>query len=106
MIFELIVFLLVEVEIRGRKNALRFVHAGDMTVIVPLIILSLAKHCKDKCLSETDVWDTKTVKSQEAIETVGQQMVLFSKVEPPLKRTYIRKLQRDWVILLLRVLLT
>lgn len=69
-VFKLIAFLLVLVEIGGRKNVLRFVHAGGMTVLVPLIALSLSKCCRDKCLFESDAWDTKTVKSQGAIETV------------------------------------
>lgn len=69
-VFKLIKFLLVVIETGGRSNALRFVQAGGLTVLVQLAVLSLAKCCKDKCLFECDAWDTKTAKSQRAIETV------------------------------------
>lgn len=69
-VFKLINFLLVVIETGGRSNALRFVQAGGLTVLVQLAVLSLAKCCKDKCLFECDAWDTKTSKSQRAIETV------------------------------------
>ncbi|XP_057836865.1 uncharacterized protein LOC131047061 isoform X1 [Cryptomeria japonica] len=69
-VFKLIAFLLALVEIGGRNNVLRFIHAGGMTVLVPLVVLSLAKCCKDKHLFESDAWDTKSLKSQGAIETV------------------------------------
>lgn len=44
-VFKLVVFLLVTVEKGGRDNVLRFVRSGGATVIVPLIVLSLAKVC-------------------------------------------------------------
>lgn len=42
-IFKLVVFLLVTVEKGGRDNVLRFIRSGGATVVVPLIVLSLAK---------------------------------------------------------------
>lgn len=69
-VFKLINFLLVVIETGGRSNALRFVQAGGLTVLVQLAVLSLAKCSKDKCLFECDAWDTKATKSQRAIETV------------------------------------
>ena len=47
-VFKLVVFLLVTVEKGGRDNVLRFVRSGGATVIVPLIVLSLAKVCFSK----------------------------------------------------------
>lgn len=44
-VFKLVVFLLVTVEKGGRDNVLRFVRSGGATVVVPLIVLSLAKVC-------------------------------------------------------------
>lgn len=44
-VFKLVVFLLVTVEKGGRGNVLRFVRSGGANVIVPLIVLSLAKVC-------------------------------------------------------------
>lgn len=44
-VFKLVAFLLVTVEKGGRDNVLRFVRSGGATVVVPLIVLSLAKVC-------------------------------------------------------------
>lgn len=42
-VFKLVVFLLTTSEFGGQDNVLRFVRAGGATVVVPLVVLSLAK---------------------------------------------------------------
>lgn len=42
-VFKLVVFLLATVEKGGRDNALRFIRSGGASVLVPLVVLSLAK---------------------------------------------------------------
>jgi DnaJ family protein C protein 13 len=42
-VFKLVVFLVTTAEFGGQENALRFVRAGGATVVVPLVVLSLAK---------------------------------------------------------------
>ena len=44
-VFKLVVFLLATVEKGGRDNVLRFIRSGGATVLVPLVVLSLAKVC-------------------------------------------------------------
>lgn len=43
LVFKLVVFLLATVEYGGRDNVLRFIRAGGATVVVPLVVFSLAK---------------------------------------------------------------
>ncbi len=42
-VFKLVVFLLATVEKGGRDNVLRFLRSGGATILVPLVVLSLAK---------------------------------------------------------------
>ncbi|XP_024368115.1 uncharacterized protein [Physcomitrium patens] len=69
-IFKLVVFLLVTVEKGGRDNVLRFIRSGGATVVVPLIVLSLAKCCNDKHKFECDAWSAQDVLSRGAVETL------------------------------------
>lgn len=69
-VFKLVVFLLATVEIGGMDNALRFLRAGGATVLVPLIVLSLSKCCKDKYAFECDAWDMSDLQFSHSHETV------------------------------------
>lgn len=69
-VFKLVVFLLVTVEKGGRDNVLRFVRSGGATVLVPLIVLSLAKCCRDKHKFECDAWSSQDILSRGAVETL------------------------------------
>ncbi|BBN14040.1 DnaJ homolog subfamily C member 13 [Marchantia polymorpha subsp. ruderalis] len=70
LVFKLVVFLLATVEYGGRDNVLRFIRAGGATVVVPLVVFSLAKCCRDSHSFECDAWNAKEIKSRGAIETV------------------------------------
>ncbi|KAH7284662.1 hypothetical protein KP509_34G065300 [Ceratopteris richardii] len=69
-VFKLVVFLLDSVEIGGKDNALRFLNAGGATVLIPLIVLSLYKCCRDKNAFECDAWNTSDRKYSRFHETV------------------------------------
>ncbi|CAM6112927.1 unnamed protein product [Calypogeia fissa] len=69
-VFKLVVFLLTTAEFGGQDNVLRFIRAGGATVVVPLVVLSLAKCCKDTHAFECDAWNSKDTKSRGAIETI------------------------------------
>jgi DnaJ family protein C protein 13 len=69
-VFKLVVFLLATVEKGGRDNVLRFLRSGGATILVPLVVLSLAKCCTDKHEFECDASTAKDVMSQGAVETV------------------------------------
>ncbi|KAH7421759.1 hypothetical protein KP509_13G074000 [Ceratopteris richardii] len=69
-IFKLVVFLLNTVEIGGKDNVLRFLNAGGATILVPLIVLSLSKCCRDKYAFECDAWNIADKKASQSSETV------------------------------------
>lgn len=69
-VFKLVVFLLATVEIGGKDNALRFLRAGGATVLVPLIVLSLSKCCRDKYAFECDAWNMGDPRLSRSHETV------------------------------------
>jgi DnaJ family protein C protein 13 len=73
-VFKLVVFLLATVEKGGHDNVLRFLHGGGASVLVPLVILSLAKCCAHKHEFECDAWtaDDSLLWTQQAgaVETV------------------------------------
>eukprot|EP00250_Pteridium_aquilinum_P018104 c23944_g1_i1 orf=785-7753(-) len=69
-VFKLVVFLLATVEIGGKDNALRVLSAGGATIIVPLIVLSLSKCCRDKYAFECDAWNMGDQKYSRSHETV------------------------------------
>ncbi|KAH9554372.1 hypothetical protein CY35_08G060500 [Sphagnum magellanicum] len=69
-VFKLVVFLLATVEKGGRDNVLRFLRSGGATILVPLVVLSLAKCCTDKHEFECDASTAKDIMSQGAVETV------------------------------------
>ncbi|CAM6077021.1 unnamed protein product [Sphagnum tenellum] len=73
-VFKLVVFLLATVEKGGHDNVLRFLRGGGASVLVPLVVLSLAKCCADKHEFECDAWtaDDSLLWTQQAgaVETV------------------------------------
>ncbi|CAM6026456.1 unnamed protein product [Sphagnum balticum] len=73
-VFKLVVFLLATVEKGGHDNVLRFLRGGGASVLVPLVVLSLAKCCADKHEFECDAWTANDsplwTQQAGAVETV------------------------------------
>lgn len=58
-VFKLVIFLLATLENGDRENVVRFTHAGGVSVIASLMVLSAEKCCKDKTLFECNGWTSK-----------------------------------------------
>ncbi|CAI5968403.1 unnamed protein product [Closterium sp. NIES-64] len=65
--FKSLLLLCIILERAGRPAVSRFVKAGGMSIILPLMVNSLAKCCKDETLFECDA---PSVKDRGAIEVV------------------------------------
>eukprot|EP00850_Spirogloea_muscicola_P007083 SM000035S13063 [mRNA] locus=s35:223450:237908:+ [translate_table: standard] len=68
--FKALVFLVAAMDLGGRDNVLHLIRAGGLTVIIPMIVLSLAKLCKDVTTFECD---TASFKGQgpETVPVMG-----------------------------------
>eukprot|EP00850_Spirogloea_muscicola_P002088 SM000008S22177 [mRNA] locus=s8:226750:241282:- [translate_table: standard] len=68
--FKALVFLVAAMDLGGRDNVLHLIRAGGLTVIIPMLVLSLATLCKDVTTFECD---TASFKGQgpETVPVMG-----------------------------------